>query len=211
MTAHMCSSCCCLTRDQVVAQYYWTTPCEYLFGDERCKSLDQLGLWLVCGKLCVIFSVKKSVRGSKHLFLVFFFSAGHTYYARYLPHISTLIKKFPAVQDNVRHVFYICPCIDFVSHASFVVSRFRILLYVITNRSFHPRRTVAGRGALTFLPLSWPSTVVVPLTSCRKDSYVCCRSAVLLRPSCGERRTDTIMLSAVVLPYGSGRHAAPRT
>ena len=36
---------------------------------------------------------------------------------------------------------------------------------------------------------------------------VCCRSAVPLRPSSGERRTH-ILLSAVVLTYGSGRRAA---
>ena len=72
--------------------------------------------------------------------------------------------------------------------------------------------------------------VVVPLTSCRDDSVVCCRSAVPLRPSCGEHRTETIVLSAsfcrtttavvrqtsygddcvvcVVLPYRYGRRAA---
>ena len=59
-----------------------------------------------------------------------------------------------------------------------------------------------------FLPLTSPSTVVVQLTSCRDDSVVCCRSAVPLRSSGGEHRTETILLSAVVLPYRYCRRAA---
>ena len=87
-------------------------------------------------------------------------------------------------------------------------SMFQSLLYVITNRSFHSRRTVPDHGALTFLPLTWPSTVILPRTSCRDDSVVFCRSVVSLRPSCIERRSETNLLSAVVLAYGSGCRAA---
>ena len=58
---------------------------------------------------------------------------------------------------------------------------------------------------LSFCPTA---TAVVQRTSCRQDSVVCCRSALPLRPSCSERRADTIQLSAVVLPYRYGRRAA---
>ena len=80
------------------------------------------------------------------------------------------------------------------------------LLYVITNRSFRPRRMVTGRRTLAFLHLTWPSTVVVPRTSCRDDSVVCCHSAVPLRPSCSERRMKTIQLPAVVQAFRYGCH-----
>ena len=50
-----------------------------------------------------------------------------------------------------------------------------------------PWRAAAGRGALTFLPLTWPSTVVVPRT-CRDDSVISCRSALPLGPSCAVQR-----------------------
>ena len=52
---------------------------------------------------------------------------------------------------------------------------------------------MAGFEALTCLPQTWLSTVVVPRTTCRGDSVVCCRSAVHLRPSCHERGVETIM------------------
>ena len=39
---------------------------------------------------------------------------------------ATVIKQFPAVQNNVLHVIYVCSGIDFLSHASFVLSRIRI-------------------------------------------------------------------------------------
>ena len=45
-------------------------------------------------------------------------------------------------------------------------------------------------------------------TSCRDYSVVCCRSVVPLRPSCSERRAETIRLSAVVLSHRYGRRAA---
>ena len=49
------------------------------------------------------------------------------------------------------------------------------------------------------------SKVVVRLTSNRDDSVVCCHSAMLLRSSCGECCTETILLSAVILSYHYGR------
>ena len=52
------------------------------------------------------------------------------------------------------------------------------------------------------------TTVVGRRTSHGDDSVVCCRSAVPLRPSCGEHRTETIRLSAAVLTYRYGRRAA---
>ena len=56
----------------------------------------------------------------------------------------------------------------------------------------------SGIGCL--LSFCRTATPVVPRTWCR-DDYA-------LRPSCIERRTEKILLSAVVLPYSSGRRAA---
>ena len=66
---------------------------------------------------------------------------------------------------------------------------------------YRTRRTVAGRGTLTFPPLTWPSTVVLPLTSSRDDSVVCRRSSIQLRPSCRAGSAKTILRSAVVLSF----------
>ena len=55
----------------------------------------------------------------------------------------------------------------------------------------------------------WNTCVSLSLTcSQRNNSVVCFCSAIPLRPSCIERHTQTILLSAVVLAYSSGHRAA---
>ena len=52
------------------------------------------------------------------------------------------------------------------------------------HEPFIPPHTHGGASwSSQFLTLTWPSTVVVPLTSSRDDLVFCCRSAVPLRLS----------------------------
>ena len=64
-----------------------------------------------------------------------------------------------------------------------------VLSYLITNRSFRHRRAMAGHRALTFLPLTWPSTVVAQRKSHTNDSVVCrcAANSAVLAYCCGCR------------------------
>ena len=80
------------------------------------------------------------------------------------------------------------------------------------NNSYHEpfiplQAYVGGSRSIHVSPLTWPSSVVVPRTSCRDDSVICCCSAVPLRQLRIEHRTETILLFTVVLDYGSDRRA----